>query len=145
MPKQTKDPAAGDPFLEQFFSRIPEKTANSFSSDQILAIKMAFGARDWGLHAVDLRFSIPLLRYYVVLVMGPEKRTKERRNTDRKFHPFATLTNGFAGLVFLALLAIPVGLTAYAVKSGFGVDIVKESGAHDTLANLKRQIILFLQ
>lgn len=139
------DPAGGDPFLEQFFARIPHKTATSFDSEQLLAIKMAFGARDWGLHAIDLRFSIPLLRYYVVLVAGPEKRSKERRRLDKGFHPVATFGNGIAMLIFLAILAVPVGLTAYAVKSGLGADLIEGTGAHGLLADIKRQIILLLQ
>ena len=105
---------------------------------------MAFGARDWGLHTIDLRFSIPLLRHYVVLVAGPEKRSKERRRRDKGFHPFATFGNVFVLLLFVALLAVPVGLTAYAVKSGLEINLLEDSGAHGLLSDLKRQIILFL-
>jgi hypothetical protein len=139
------DPAGGDPFLEQFFARIPAKTAESFTGDQILAIKMAFGARDWGLHAIDLRFSVPLLHYYVVMVAGPEKRSKLRRRKDRGFHPVATLGNSLALILFLALLAVPIGLTAYTVKSGLDINLFEDSGVHDILSDLKRQIILFLK
>jgi hypothetical protein len=139
------DPAGGDPFLEQFFARIPEKTANSFTSDQLLAIKMAFGARDWGLHAIDMRFTIPLLRYYFVLVAGPEKRSPDRRRKDKKFRPATMIGNAVALLIFLAILAVPIALTAYTVKSGLGLDLLQDTGAHDVLSELKRQIIFLLQ
>ncbi len=145
MARQTRDPAGGDPFLEQFFARIPGATARSFTPDQLLAIKMAFGTRDWGMHTVDLRWSIPLLRYYVVLVMGPEKRSKERRRNEKRFRPFATLGNGFVLAIMLVLLTIPVGLAAYAVKSGLGINLLDDGGGHDMLAEIRRQIVLFLQ
>jgi hypothetical protein len=133
--------AEGDPFLRQFFERIPAKTAKSFSSDQLLAIKMAFGARSWGVHRIDLRFSIPLLRYYFVLVMGPEKRSGERRSSDKRFHPVATLGNGFVLLVSVALLAVPAAVAAYAVKSGLGINVSESAGVHDTLGELMRNIL----
>jgi hypothetical protein len=145
MARTQPDPAGGDPFLEQFFARIPDSTARSFTADQLLAIKMAFGARDWGFHTIDLRLSIPLLRYYLVFVMGSEKRSKERRRRDKGFRPVATLGNGFAVLVFMALLAVPIALTFYSVKSGLEINLLEDSGVHDSLAELKRQIILFLQ
>ena len=77
--------AAGDPFLEEFFSRIPREVAVSFSDDQLLAIKLAFAARYRGAHAIDLRISIPtpFQRIYVVLLAGLERRNAFRRRKDR--------------------------------------------------------------
>lgn len=143
--RRTQDPAGGDPFLEEFFARIPERTANSFDEAQLLAIKQVFGARSRGHHAVDLRFSLPLLRLYTVLLVGRERRTAMRRRADRRLHPFATAGNLFALLLFIAILAVPLLLTAYAVKSGVGVDVLEESGGHGLIEELRRQFILLLR
>lgn len=143
--RRTQDPAGGDPFLEEFFSRIPERTANSFDEAQLLAIKQVFGARSRGHHAVDLRFSLPLLRLYMVLLVGRERRTAMRRRADRRLHPFATAGNFFALLLFLAIMAVPLLLTAYAVKSGVGVDLMEDSGGHGLIEELRRQLILLLR
>ncbi|MGE0256443.1 MAG: hypothetical protein AB7N54_06735 [Alphaproteobacteria bacterium] len=142
--RRTQDPAGGDPFLEEFFARIPERTANSFDDAQLLAIKQVFGARSRGHHAVDLRFSLPLLRIYTVLLIGRERRSADRRRVDRRVHPLATIGNLFATLLFLCILAVPVLLTLYAFKSGIGVNLMEDSGAHDLLDELRRQLILFL-
>lgn len=142
--RKTQDPAGGDPFLEEFFARIPERTANSFDEAQLLAIKQVFGARSRGHHAVDLRFSLPVLRLYLVLLIGRERRTAERRRRDRRIHPLTTASNLFATLLFLAVLAVPLLITAYAVKSGVGIDLLENSGAHDMIEELRRQLILLL-
>ena len=115
------DPAAGDPFLEEFFQRIPDKTARTFTRDQLIAIKMAFGARSWGVHSIDLRLSLPLLwrRFYLVLLMGPERRSPKRRRAERKRHPLATLGNVYVALLFLAIIAVPLGLASYGDPARF--------------------------
>lgn len=68
-----------DPFLTEFFSRIPAATARSFTDEQIDAIRMAFGARERGMHAVDIRFTLPVVRRYVVFLLGAERRRGRRR------------------------------------------------------------------
>ena len=51
--------------------------------------------RDWGQHSINIRFSVRTLlsRYYVVVLAGPERRPKSRRQKERKRHPMATLNN----------------------------------------------------
>jgi hypothetical protein len=51
-----------DPFFATFFSRIPEDVACSFTPAQLDAVKLAFGARVRGAHAIDVRLSLPLGR-----------------------------------------------------------------------------------
>lgn len=118
--------AAGDPFLEEFFSRIPREVAVSFSDDQLLAIKLAFAARHRGAHAIDLRISIPtpFQRIYVVVLAGLERRNAFRRRKERASSPLATLGNiifgaAFFGALFLALLGV-----LYVLKSALGIDLM---------------------
>lgn len=67
----------------------------------------------WGSHPVDIRVTIPLLfrSYYVTVVIGPERRSEERRAIERRKHPLLTLGNatvylvsGAGWLLFLTLL-----------------------------------------
>jgi hypothetical protein len=55
----------------------------------------------WGSHPVNIRFTIPLLfrSYYVTVLIGPERRSKERRVIERRNHPLFTLGNGIVYLV----------------------------------------------
>ncbi len=50
MDQQTKDW-----FEEGLFKRLPEDIRDSFSQEQLSALKVAFGARKWGKHPVDIR------------------------------------------------------------------------------------------
>ena len=49
----------------------------------------------WGGHPVNIRFTVPLLirSYYVTILIGPERRSKERRAVERRNHPLFTLGN----------------------------------------------------
>ena len=69
----------------------------------------------WGSHPVNIRFTIPLLfrSYYITIVVGPERRSKERRAIERQKHPLFTLGNGIVYLlsgvgwvVFLATIYV---------------------------------------
>lgn len=71
-------PATGsDPFLDHYFKRIDPRIAASFSPEQREAIKAMFGARGIARHAVEVRRSLPIGRgrYYLVLLLGRERRT----------------------------------------------------------------------
>jgi hypothetical protein len=76
------DPAhADDPFVARFYRRIPASIARSFTPAQLAAIKLAFGARQWGNHPIDVRrsFGIGRWRFYIVLLMGRARRTADSR------------------------------------------------------------------
>ncbi len=49
----------------------------------------------WESHPVNIRFTIPLLfrSYYITVVIGPERRSKERRAIERQKHPVFTPGN----------------------------------------------------
>ncbi len=76
----TKNSAKPDHFIRQFFARIPPQTAATFNKAQLTALKQVFGERMAQRHAVDLRLSIPFFhrRFYLVFILGKEKRSKKR-------------------------------------------------------------------
>jgi hypothetical protein len=120
--------AMHDPFLERFFSRIPREMAESFSDDQLLAVKQAFADQVGRAHSIDVRVSVPLLlrRYYVVFIAGPERRDRARRQRDKGARRLAKRTN----IIFMIFLA-SVGLFSllgvlYLVKSALGVNLLPD-------------------
>jgi hypothetical protein len=136
------DPAAGDPFLEDFFRDLSPALARSFSGEQLRAIKMNSGARTRGAHMIDLRFTVPLLRRYCVILMGRERRAPGRRTHDRSFHPIATLGNIFALAALAMVVALPIFLVGYGVKSFMGIDMINGGGAHALVEELRQNLVL---
>ncbi len=109
------EPAAHDPFVTGFLTRLPAATARSFTEDQLDAIRMAFGARERGLHAVDIRFTMPVLNRYVVFLLGHDRR---RRGRHRTKSPLRNLVgNGFAFLVLVMAVALPVLGFAWGIEA----------------------------
>lgn len=129
-----------DPFLAKFFARIPHEVAASFSEAQLGAIKRAFGARDWGNHAIDFRRSIRLLwwRFYVVLLVGSERRDDERLAAEGSM--FGTVGNTLITLLVIGALVAPLIYALFELKSSAGLDVAYRDGAHGTWDRLTRQI-----
>lgn len=94
-----------DGALERFLNRLPEDVAASFTTEQLSAMQAALQFTQWRRHPVDLRMTIPLLwkRFYVVLVAGPERRSKQRLKAERSRNPIWTLGNVGFVLVFICL------------------------------------------
>ncbi len=94
----------------------------SFSDGQLVALKAALGAKSWGVHPVDIRktFGFWKFQYYIVLLLGREKRVPERR-VKQKLRltelMFLTSTIIFMIAVGFALL--------YLMKSALGIDMVE--------------------
>ena len=97
-----------DRFERAFNARIPRQVANSFTPEQLAAIKTAFGGERWDGHGVDLRGTIPLLRWYFVFVGGRNQRAKSRLRLDDSPKPslLGRLVGGLVLLVMVALLAV---------------------------------------
>jgi hypothetical protein len=96
-----------DRFERAFNARIPRHVAASFSAEQLAAVKTAFGAERWDGHPVDLRATVPLLRWYVVFVAGRDRRDKSRLDLDDSPKPsiLGRIIGGAVALLMLALLA----------------------------------------
>ena len=132
----------GDPFFEQFYSRVPRAVAGSFTPAQLDAIKLAFGARTWGTHAVDVRLSFPFLwhRHYLLVLAGRERRSTFRRTRERPRHPLVTIGNAIATMLFGLLCLGPMLAALYAVKSNVGLDLFPDGGVHSFFRALGEQI-----
>jgi hypothetical protein len=76
----TTKAAAQDPFIDHYFRRIDPSVAATFTAEQCEAIKTMFGARGIAKHSVEVRRSLPIGRgrYYIVLLLGRERRTISR-------------------------------------------------------------------
>ncbi|MFO1190219.1 MAG: 3-phosphoshikimate 1-carboxyvinyltransferase [Alphaproteobacteria bacterium] len=138
---------APDPFLIQFFGRIPKDVASTFTDAQLDAVKRAFGARSWGAHRIDLRFSIPLpwRRYYVVFLCGTERRDPERRHLERILRPLNWLGVAFAVAAFVSLVSVPLLILAYLMKTAMGIDLAPDGGVHRLGQSLVDQIRLLFR
>ena len=82
--------------LEIWQERLAEETPEGFSSDSYASVRKSPGGEPWGNdHPVNIRLSIPILftRYYVTIVAGKERRSRERRAAERTKHPLAKFNN----------------------------------------------------
>lgn len=115
-----------DPFFRTFFSRIRPEVAGSFSAEQLDAIRLAYGARTPGTHLVDLRFSVPLgsRSFYVVLLCGKNRRSRERRSLERRLQPLWSFTTAVLLAVLLTMGAGAVFSTLYVVKRALHINVV---------------------
>jgi hypothetical protein len=114
-----------DPFHALFFSRIPADVARSFSPAQLDAVKRAFGARSPGVHAVDLRFSLPIGRraWYVVFLAGRERRSSDRTIMERLFRPLWTGANVLVLAAFALTFALALATMLYVGKRALNIDV----------------------
>ena len=118
--------SGNDTFLRDFYARIPAAIAAEFTDAQLMAIRMAYGARTRGAHWIDLRSSIPLFgkRIYLVLLLGAERRSRARRQRDRSAHPLVRLGNILAVALFAMMLTAALLGFLYLLKSLLGIDLV---------------------
>jgi len=104
------NPAARDPFIDHYFKRIDPRVAATFSAEQCEAIKTMFGARGIAKHSVEVRRSLPVGRgrYYLVLLIGRERRTFGRLYSEGAVGSAANL----AGYAVTATLWMVPAVTA---------------------------------
>ncbi len=86
-----------------FLDRIPQDIRETFTDRQIAAVKQAFNSAR---HGIDIRVSLPLPggRRYLVLLMGKERRSRERRRLERLRQPLLTAMNVVTVVIFGALV-----------------------------------------
>lgn len=109
-----------DAFIEGLKDRLPADLRETFSAEQLAALKVAFGARQWGRHPVDVRGTLKLWRwrYYFVVLAGRNRRELSRLEEDLSRLMKATLILGF--LTFSTLIGL---LVLYLAKSALGIDL----------------------
>ncbi|NMF47259.1 3-phosphoshikimate 1-carboxyvinyltransferase [Pseudoalteromonas arctica] len=105
-----------DPAIRGLLNRMPEDVQNSFTEEQLSHLKIAIGARQWGVHAIDCRGVVRLFkyRYYFVLLAGRNRR--ELSATEKKVSAIAQAT--VVTFVFFIVL-----LFIYLLKSALGINL----------------------
>ncbi|MDR6178427.1 MULTISPECIES: 3-phosphoshikimate 1-carboxyvinyltransferase [unclassified Pseudomonas] len=109
-----------DPFIAGLKERLPEELRESFTDEQLEALKLAFGTRSWGKHSVDLRGTVKFWhrRYYFVFLAGRNYRQLSRLEQELSLLGKATV---------LAVILLACGLVGllllYLLKSALGIDI----------------------
>lgn len=93
-----------NPSFEQFFAQISPEIAATFTDEQVQAIAKVFAARPSSKHPVDIRLSLPLIRCYLVVLAGRERRSVNRMQAEKASHPIWTPFNTLAIATFFALL-----------------------------------------
>ncbi|MCC5652495.1 hypothetical protein LC609_22270 [Nostoc sp. XA013] len=109
-----------EPNFEQFFAKIAPEVANTFTEEQLEAIKKGFASRTWTRHSLDIRVSVPIpgLRFYVVLLAGQERRPKVRLSSEKGLYPFWTPGNILFLIGFLIIiLACSYTIFSFTVSS----------------------------
>jgi hypothetical protein len=73
-----------DPFFKVLTNRVGPAIAESFTPSQFAALKRAFATRAISPHPIDIRDSYTIFgfSFYLVLLMGREGRSPERRKLE---------------------------------------------------------------
>ncbi len=102
----------------RFLESMPEEVASSFTELQLEAIVHAIEGGRWGDHPVDVRLSIPVLwrRFYFVLLVGPERRSAERRIYERARRPVRVIADIILLALFFVLLVPAVVGSVYLIS-----------------------------
>ncbi len=110
-----------DPFVEGLFARMPADEQALFTEEQLIALKSVMGARQWGAHSVDLRWTFKFWRwrYYFVFLSGVN-----RRPPSRAVHELELLGKTILLFTFLSFSIISGLLAVYLVKSALGIDLI---------------------
>ncbi len=119
--------------LKRQHERFGQETREGLSDSSSASVRKAPGGEPWGNdHPVNIRLSIPLLftRYYLTVVAGKERRHPERRENERRKHPFVTFGNlvamlGLGTVCGLALLGLFQLAGAYLLTQ-FGIMVVPQ-------------------
>lgn len=117
---EANTPLREEPFVQNLLAKLPADARASFTDAQLVALKVALGGRQWGVHPVDVRFTLQFWRwhYYCVLVAGRNRRDLTRR--EKQLARWALAAATAAVLTVSTLLGL---LVLYLVKSALGIDL----------------------
>jgi hypothetical protein len=113
-----------DYFIEGLAHRLPAHVLHSFTDEQLSALQVAFGARAWEKHPVDLRGTVGFWhwRYYFVLLSGRHRRRLSRIEAGLSRWAVASTIGTFLFVSFLVGL-----LVLYVLKSALGIDLLPDT------------------
>ncbi|MEA5620919.1 hypothetical protein VB711_24220 [Cronbergia sp. UHCC 0137] len=112
-----------DTIFEEVFTKISPEIADTFTNEQLEAIKTGFSTHRWVHHPSDLRISVPIpgLKLYLVILAGPERRNSQITRSEKSLNTFWTPSNILFFLMVFIILAIS-GLTTFSfVFSSSGI------------------------
>jgi hypothetical protein len=100
---------------------MPKNVSNSFNEVQLIHLKAAIGARQWGRHSVDFRGVIGFFayRYYFVFLAGRNKRSLSSSDERR-----ALILQALILSVLIICTMFIFFLFLYLVKSALGIDLI---------------------
>jgi hypothetical protein len=106
----------------------------SFTEDQYGAVRRAMMrcTRQRGRFPIDLRFSVNLWlqRFFVVLIIGPERRSPERTARERRARRFR-VANAVVLAVASVIILLAVLGALYLMKSLLGIDLMPHAHIED--------------
>ncbi len=116
-----KSEITDDPFVKGLFARMPVAEQALFTEQQLVALKSAMGARTWGSHPVDIRWTFKFWRwrYYFVFLSGVNRRPPTRIVKELELWGKTVLMFSLLSVSVLTGL-----LTIYLAKSAVGIDLV---------------------
>lgn len=116
-----------DPFTQHVFSQLDPKVFASLNLVQLEALRAAIGASAPGKqHPVDIRLtpSFYFARFYIVLLMGRDRRSATRNIEDARRRHMSGMSLAVMAYL-LVVIAVPIALvTLYLLKSFAGIDLI---------------------
>lgn len=115
------------PVFARMIASVPPQIRTTFSSVQMAALAHATKPPRAN-HLIDFRVSVPFLgrRYYVTLLFGKERRSRQRLDAERQLSlRNATITYFVASLLIVSAVLVCAMVFAYVMKSIVGLDLVK--------------------
>lgn len=96
--------------FERIFARLSPEIAATFTSEQVEGLRRAIDKLSWKRHAIDLRLSVPfpVRSFYLVILAGPERRSRKRLRAEKHRYPIWTPTNILVLAVFVSLMVLSV-------------------------------------
>jgi hypothetical protein len=90
MPDGAQTVARSSPGL---FDLLPPDVLAGLTAEQRRALAVAARQSQGGRPPVNLRFSVPILRFYLTILAGPERRSRGRLAAERHINPVRTAGN----------------------------------------------------
>jgi hypothetical protein len=113
-----------EPAIQQLLARMPNNVADSFSDEQLLALKVALGSRRWGKHKIDFRGTFPMpffkSKIYYVFLMG-----RNHRNLTRQEQLISTFTVAMFITLLITFSILMGALVLYLIKSALGINLIE--------------------
>ena len=127
-----KNSQYSSPSFDNFYNKISPEVQKTFTHEQIQAIKIACESNNsYRRHPLDIRVSVPIpgLRFYLVLLAGKERRSKQRLQYERSIYPWYNPVN----VLFIFLLLAIFSTSSFSIfQFFFSSTTSKSTESHPT-------------